>query len=105
MPWATGAHCGGGKKGEGPMGVLTKVEISRRDDRSRLVVVNHGGGESSSLPRLLENGGVRPKVALDVVETREAGVPFIGADGESNGQKRRGCQRWWILKTSITRRL
>jgi hypothetical protein len=33
-------------------------------------------------------------VALDALETGEAGVPFIGADGESNGRKRMG-HRWW----------
>jgi hypothetical protein len=31
------------------------------------------------------------------------GVPFIVASGESNGRKRRGHQRWWVLKTSVTR--
>jgi hypothetical protein len=66
-------------------------------------VVNGGGGESSSSPRLLENGGARPRVALDAVETGEVGVPFIGAGSESNGQKRRGHQWWWILNTLVTR--
>jgi hypothetical protein len=31
------------------------------------------------------------------------GVPFIVAGGESNGRKRRGRRRWWVLKTSVTR--
>jgi hypothetical protein len=48
----------------------------------------------SSSPRLLENGGVMPRVALDAVETGEAGVPFIGVDGESNGRKGMGHRRW-----------
>jgi hypothetical protein len=37
------------------------------------------------------------------VETRDAGVPFIGADGESNGWERRAHRWWWILKTSVMR--
>jgi hypothetical protein len=43
-----------------------------------LAAVNGSGGESSSLPRLLENEGARPRIALGAVETGEAGVPFIG---------------------------
>jgi hypothetical protein len=39
--------------------------------------VNCGGGESSSSPQLLENGGARLRIALDVIETGEARVPFI----------------------------
>jgi hypothetical protein len=31
------------------------------------------------------------------------GVPFIVVGGESNGRKRRGHRRWWVLKTSVTR--
>jgi hypothetical protein len=65
--------------------------------------VNGGGGESSSSPQLLENGGASLRIALDAIETREARVPFIVAGGESNGRKRRGHRRWWVLKTSITR--
>jgi hypothetical protein len=56
--------------------------------------VNGGGGESRSSLQLLENGGARPRVALDAMETGEAGVPFIGVDGESNGSKRMGHRRW-----------
>jgi hypothetical protein len=52
--------------------------------------VNGGGGESISSPQLLENSGARLRIALDVIETREARVPFIVAGGELNGQKRRG---------------
>jgi hypothetical protein len=50
--------------------------------------VNGNGGESSSSPRLLENGWARPRVAQDAVESGEARVPFIGANGGLNGQKR-----------------
>jgi hypothetical protein len=57
-------------------------------------VVNGGGGESSSSPQLLENGGARLRIALDVIEPREARVPFIVAGGASNGRKRRGHLRW-----------
>jgi hypothetical protein len=59
-----------------------------------LAAVNGSGGESSSLPRLLENGGARPRIALGAVETREAGVPFIGANVESNGRNRMGHRQW-----------
>jgi hypothetical protein len=66
-------------------------------------VVNGGGGESSSSPQLLENGGARLRIALDTIETGEARVPFIVAGGESNGRKRRGRRRWWVLKTLVMR--
>jgi hypothetical protein len=56
--------------------------------------VNGGGGESSSSLQLLENGGARLRIALDVIEPREARVPFIVAGGTSNGRKRRGHLRW-----------
>jgi hypothetical protein len=49
------------------------------------VAENGGGGESSSSPQLLENGGARLRIALDAIETGEARVPFIVAGGESNG--------------------
>jgi hypothetical protein len=66
-------------------------------------VVNGGGGESSSSPQLLENGGARLRIALDTIETGEARVPFIVAGGESNGRKRRGRRQWWVLKTLVMR--
>jgi hypothetical protein len=65
--------------------------------------VNGSAGESSSSPRLLENGGARLRIALDAIETGEVRVHFIVAGGESNGPKRRGRRRWWVLKTSVTR--
>jgi hypothetical protein len=85
------------------MGVLTEVEIGQRDHGKKLAMVNGGGGESSSSPQLLENGGPRLRIALDAIETGEARVPFIVVGGESNGQKIRGHQRWWVLKTSVMR--
>jgi hypothetical protein len=85
------------------MGVLTEVKIGQRDDGKKLAAVNGGGRESSSLPQLLENGGARLRIALDAIETGEARVPFIVASGESNGRKRRGRRRWWVLKTSVMR--
>jgi hypothetical protein len=47
--------------------------------------VNGGGGESSSSPQLLKNGGARQRIALDAIETGETRVPFIVVGGESNG--------------------
>jgi hypothetical protein len=89
LPWAIGAHRGGGKRER------TQWVFSPKS-KSAGVMMDRGwrqwGVEVVAVTTRKWRGWAI--VALDALETGEAGVPFIGADGESNGRKRMG-HRWW----------
>jgi hypothetical protein len=89
LPRAIGAHCGGGKRERTQWGFPPK-------SKSAGVMMDRGwrrwGVELIAVTTGKWRGEVKGSSGCG--GDWEAGVPFIGADGESNGRKGMGHRRW-----------